>query len=128
MKILVVEDDAIKKRCIEYYFSKNNIAELHFEMSVMPALNYVIEHLDEISGVILDLGLTSYNDSTDYDYEKGLLFVEELTRKEITIPILINSTTEIDLSYVMKNHKNVKGQTAILRGHEDLEEFLALLK
>ena len=78
----------------------------------MPALKYVTQHFKEVSGIVLDLGLVSYDDSYDYDSEKGLILVEELTRKKIAIPILINSTTEIDLPEIMKSHTNVKGQMA----------------
>ena len=111
MKIVVVEDDKNKREFVAMYLESNNIEMIPF-VSIMPALKYVTQHFKEISGIILDLGLVSYDDSYDYDTEKGLILVKELTRKKIEIPILINSTTEIDLPEIMRSHSNVKGQMA----------------
>ena len=102
MRIVVVEDDKNKREFVAMYLETNNIEMVSFT-SIMPAIKYVTQHFKEVSGIVLDLGLVSYDDSYDYDSEKGLILVEELTRKKIEIPILINSTTEIDLAGTMRS-------------------------
>ena len=124
MKIVVVEDDRNKREFVKDIFELKNIDMISFN-SIMPAIKYVIEHSPETDGIILDLGLTSYDDSGDYDAEKGLILVQELKRKKINIPILINSTTELDLIEVMKNYPNVKGQMA--SNYKKLDGFIKSL-
>lgn len=127
MKILVVEDEAYKRVCIVDFLEARNI-EVHWEYSVKPAIRYVIQNPKEISGIILDLGLTSTEDSFDYDWEKGMELVERLHFDKINIPILINSSREIDLDRVMTNYSNVKGQMYEEDDYGTLEEFITLLK
>lgn len=128
--ILVVEDDNLKMSIIYELCKKQDVGFKCF-VSINPALEYFQEHQNEISGIILDLGLTTFDDSRDYDDVRGLDMVKELTRKQAKIPILINSTTIIDLPEVMKNHKNVKGQTSlsagVLKHKEDIESFINTL-
>ena len=104
MKILIVEDDNFKFSMIYCLLRDKNIEHEWF-LSVNSALKYISEHQNDVSGIILDLGLTTYSDSNDYDDVRGLDLVKELTRKEINIPVLINSTTEIELEEIMSNHK-----------------------
>lgn len=130
MKILIVEDDNFKFSMIYCLLRDKNIDQEWF-LSVNSALNYISEHQNEVSGIILDLGLTTYSDSNDYDDVRGLDLVNELTRKEINIPILINSTTEINLDEIMSNHKNVKGQSIPRKGEnwsQTVEWFLTTLQ
>lgn len=130
MKILIVEDDNFKG-CMIYERLKEKNIDYKWVVSVRTAFNYISEHQNDVSGIILDLGLTTFDDSNDYDDIRGLDLVEELTREEINIPILINSTTEIDLNAVMKNHKNVKGQSFPRIGgnwRQTLEWFLTTLQ
>lgn len=110
MKILIVEDDDFKWYSLYCMLMVKSIDQVRIK-SVNSALKYIYEHQNDVSGIILDLGLTTFDDSSDYDDFRGLDLVKELTRKGINIPILINSTTEIDLDKVMSNHKNVKGQS-----------------
>ena len=109
MRILVVEDDKMKRQFIEDFLEERNIDMYSFR-SIIPSINYTLRHASEIDGIILDLGLTSYDYTDDYDFKKGLQLVEELTKKGIRIPILIYSDTYINLSKVMKEHRNVKYQ------------------
>lgn len=130
MKILIVEDDNFKHSMVYCLLRDKNIDQEWF-LSVNSALNYISEHQNDVSGIILDLGLTTFVDSRDYDDLRGLDLVRELTRKEINIPILINSTTEIELEEIMSNHKNVKGQSIPRKGEnwsQTVEWFLTTLQ
>lgn len=127
MKILVVEDEAYKRVCIVDFLEARNI-KVHWEYSVKPAMRYAIQNPKEISGIILDLGLTTTEDSLDYDWVRGLDLVERLHFEKINIPILINSSTEIDLDKVMTNYSNVKGQMYEEDDYGTLEEFITLLE
>lgn len=127
-KLLIVEDDWHKLRFLQELLNKKNV-EIHLCTSITPAIKYAVKYSKDISGIILDLGLTSFDDSRDYEWDKGLILVKELTRKRINIPILINSTTIIDLNNIMINHPNVIGQMCDLRdGYSKLEEFITLLE
>lgn len=128
MKILVVEDNLLKRKFVEEFLSARKIDTI-VSFSVNSAIKEIVERLNEFSGIILDLGLTSYDDSMDYDSKRGLDLVEELTRREIDIPILINSSTTINLPNIMENHSNVKGQTSIMEdGNTKIESFIKILK
>jgi len=127
MKILVVEDDALKRTYVVEFLKSRNI-DVHWCYSVNPAIRYCIKNPKEISGIILDLGLTSYNDSTDYEFKKGLNLVKELSRKKIKIPILINSTTYINLKETKESYDNVKGQMYEPDDYESLRFFIKELK
>ena len=127
MKILLVEDDALKRTYIIEFLKSRNI-DVHWCYSVNPAIKYCLNNLKKVSGIILDLGLTSYDKSNDYEFEKGLVLVKELTRKKIKIPILINSTTYINLPMVMESHNNVKGQMYEADDYETLRWFINLLE
>jgi len=127
MKILVVEDDALKRTYVLEFLKSRNI-DVHWCYSVNPAIKYCIKNTTEISGIILDLGLTSYDNSIDYEFTKGLNLVKELTRKKINIPILINSTTYINLKEIMESHDNVKGQMYESDDYETLRFFIKDLK
>ena len=104
MKIIVVEDDIIKRSFIESFF-KFRKDELYFFQSVRPAISYATKHSTEIHGIILDLGLSSYDHyDKDYSETRGLDLIEELAKKEIYIPILINSSVYVDLEKISRNY------------------------
>lgn len=129
IKILVVEDDQFKREHIKKFLEEKNISNVHYCKSVCPAIQYAVEKSRVISGIILDLGLTSFDDSVDYRRDRGLDLVKELTRKGIKIPILINSTTTIDLPEIMGYHKNVKGQMSYeYDGYKILDWFISSLE
>ena len=109
MKILIVEDDRNKRLFLEYFLKEKDF-EFQSFAAIKPAISYTIKHSTEIDGIILDLGLTSYDYSEDYEFTKGLELIETLTEKRIEIPILINSSTYANLQKIMDNHSNVKGQ------------------
>ena len=127
MKILIVEDDREKRLFLEYNLKKKNI-EICLFSSVNPAIRYVVQYANQIDGIILDLGLTSYDSSDDYSFTKGLNLVKELTRKRIEIPILINSSTYVNLPNLMESNSNVKDQMYCAYDHTKLRWFINLLR
>lgn len=136
MKFLVVEDSKLKRDFINKCFAKdlihivfaNKNFEIHFVSSVNPGINYVLQHKEELSGIILDLGLTTYDDSMDYEEKRGLDLVVELKRQNIDIPVLINSITTIDLEQVMREYPFVKGQMKYPNDYSTLESFISSLQ
>lgn len=129
IKILVVEDDLLKREFIKNFLKERGITNVHYCISVSPALRYAVEEKSSLSGIILDLGLTSFDASDDYNIYKGLDLVKELTRKRIDIPILINSTTTIDLQLLMESHKNLRGQTSYeYDGYKGFDWFISSLE
>ena len=121
-KILIVEDEHFKRENIEQFLRKKQISYETIEY-VNPALRYIILNRENISGIILDLGLKSFEDGSDYSNTKGLNIVYELTRKKLNIPVLIYSSTHVNLSEIMCIHKNVKGQM-YGADHNVLENFI----
>ena len=126
MKVLVVEDDDFKRELIEDFLSERNI-DIHMEYSVKPALRYVIQNPKEISGIILDMGLTSSDDSWDYDWMRGLDLVVRLNFDKINIPILINSSTDVQIDKLKEDYKSLHSQMYREDDYETLEKFITFL-
>ena len=127
MKILVVEDEKSKRECIVKFLKARNI-EMHLAYSVRPALRYVIQNPNEISGIILDMGLTSTDDSLDYDWIRGWDLVERLNFDKINIPILINSSTDVQIEKRKEDYRNLHSQMYEEDDYETLGEFIAFLE
>jgi len=123
MKVLIVEDDPRKQECIADFLKSRNI-DMHLEKAVNPGVRYACEHKDEISGIILDLGLTTEDYSTDYEWENGIELIVELAKKNINIPILINSSTMVKLASIMAKYSSVKGQMYVEDDYQTLESFI----
>ena len=108
MKFLIVEDDRNKRLFLESFFKQKGYETYSFR-SVQPAINYAVEHSIKLNGIILDLGLSSYDYSDDdYSYTRGLDLIEALDKKGIYIPILINSSVYIsNLNQIQENYKEL---------------------
>lgn len=124
MKIFVVEDDAYKREEITEYLDKNDI-EYEVCEYVNPALRYIVANKEKICGIILDLGLQRAPDINALNPYGGLDIVNELKRKKIDIPILINSSTEVDM---IEAYPSVYGQKFELNDYEVLDNFLSFLR
>lgn len=125
MKIFIIEDAIFKREQITDFLEAKNI---DFEISeyARPGLRYIIKNKNEISGIILDLGLQNSKDSPEsYNLYKGLDIVKELFRKSIKIPVLINSSTEVDS---LENYPFVYGQRKEIDNYQILENFVSFLK
>jgi len=122
MKFIIVEDDRTKRLFLEFFFKQKGYETYSFQ-SVQPAIKYAIKYSTEISGIILDLGLSSYDhNDDDYSYTRGLDLIEELNNQRIYIPILINSSTYINLEKIQENY-----QSLIMKMDDDeweLRQFL----
>lgn len=107
MKFLIVEDDRNKRLFLEFFFKQKGYESYSFQ-SVQPAIKYATKHSTEIDGIILDLGLSSYDcNDDDYSYTRGIDLIYELKEKGIYIPILINSSTYINLSKLQENYQSL---------------------
>lgn len=108
MKFLIVEDDRNKRLFLELFFKQRGDESYSFQ-SVQPAIKYATKYSTEIDGIILDLGLSSYDHSDDdYSYTRGLDLIAELTKKGMYIPILINSSVYIsNLQKIQESYKEL---------------------
>lgn len=124
MQILVVEDDKTKRENVEFFLESRKI-EYHTCEYVNQALKYIIRNKNEISGVILDLGLYLF-DNGDYDRYNGLEILAEMQRKKINIPVLINSTTEVGM--IDEEYPFVWGQRTRIYNDDFLKKFVTFLR
>ena len=103
MKFIIVEDDRNKRLFLEFFFKQNGDEYYSFQ-SVKPAIKFAINNSTEINGIILDLALTSYDYTDDYEYDRGLEMISELIKNGIYIPVLINSSVYVrDLKKFVHN-------------------------
>jgi len=97
MNILFIEDmpEAKINHLIEYLKKQDLVFSYEITKSSSNAMRYLFKHFHEIDLIILDLGLPFSDDGSEYDSLGGLFIIEELMRKNIKMPVIINSTTEI---------------------------------
>lgn len=115
MKILIVEDDEYKRKSVEMILEEIGI-NFCCEKAINPALRYIKEHHDEIDAIILDLGLPRFDSGSIINIIPlgGMCIVEEMTRLELEIPILINSYDAFSVQYdehFVDTH-NIKDKTS----------------
>lgn len=123
MKILIVEDSRDKKDQLINFLSKKNI-EFEICECLNDALRYLYENSKNISGIILDLGLEREKSDPDYDQYMGLELAEEAERIKLNIPILINSTTEVEM---ISTYSSVYGHRTEMDDYDTLENFISFL-
>ena len=125
MKILVLEDAIFKREQITDFLKEKNIPYQVIEY-LNPALKYVFESKEEISGIILDLGLQLFKDAPEtYSLYRGLDLVYELARTNLEIPVLINSSTDVGM---LTDYPFVYGQRTKVNNYQILEDFINFLK
>ena len=124
MKILVVEDNETKRENIESFLEFQGI-KYHTCEYVNETLRYIIKHKNDISGIILDLGLNIFKDGS-YDRYNGLTILSEMQRKKINIPVLINSTTEVGM--IDEDYPFVWGQRTRIEDDHFLKKFITFLE
>jgi len=97
MNILIVDDMPNIKvtNAIDYLKSQNLNFNYEITKSSSSGLLYLRNHSNEIDLLILDLGLPLYDNGSDYSELEGLFIIEEIDRLELSIPIIINSSTKI---------------------------------
>lgn len=124
MKIIIVEDNVFKRDEIIDILHEKNIDFQDFSY-VGPALEYIFTNKEYISGVILDLGLQSSENSDDYSLDRGMDVIREFKDKGINIPIMINS------SRTVKNTSKycfIHSQRTKIDDYETIEKFITFLK
>ena len=124
MHILVVEDDKTKRENVEFFLESRGIG-YHTCEYVNEALRYIIRNKNEISGLILDLGLNLLEEGS-YDRYNGLILLSEMQRKKIDIPVLINSTTEVGM--IDEDYPFVWGQRTRIEDDYFLKKFITFLE
>ena len=124
MKILIVEDSRDKKDQLINFLNKNNI-EFEICEYLNDALRYIYEDSKNISGIILDLGLERDKSDPEYEQYMGLELVEETERIKLNIPILINSTTEVEM---ISTYSSVYADRTDMDDYDTLENFISFLR
>lgn len=124
-KILIVEDMPDKRDQLIQFLNKENI---EFEVCeyVNHALRYISANRDSIAGIILDLGLETLPGSYDFTLYRGLDVADEMKRLKLDIPILINSTTELEMA--TSEYPNIFGHRTEMDDYETLENFVSFLR
>lgn len=125
MKILVIEDAIFKREQITDFLEEKGIGYYVAEY-LNPALKYIVGNKDEISGIILDLGLQMSKDLPEtYSLHRGLDVIYELDRKNLQIPVLINSSTFVGM---LDEYPFVYGQRTKIDNYQIWEDFISFLK
>lgn len=97
MHILIVDDmpEFKVQKAIEYLKSQNLDFTYEIAKSANTAGRYIAKHLKEIDLAIVDLGLPWFENGDRYDKLNGLVVVAQILRYKPSVPVIINSTTEI---------------------------------
>lgn len=128
MKILIIEDNDVKRWHLKAFFNQLNI-DLVFESSLASAVECLNNNHNKISGIILDLELSSYDGADDYDLKRGIDFVIKLAKEEVNIPILINSRAKIvPIKKLIDENPNVKGQMYFMNNYSKISSFINSLE
>lgn len=94
--IVLVEDNTEKANSIITTLEREGVE--YYQLSALnPALKFITKEFKKIDGIILDLGLPRFENGRVENIYSGLEIIEELKSLEINIPILINSSTLIDI-------------------------------
>lgn len=125
MKILIVEDSVWKREQLVEFLEKEKI---EFEVCeyVNNALRYILANRADIVGIILDLGLESMPGAHDAKPYRGLDVLREMKRLKLEIPVLINSTTELDM--VSAEFPCVFSHRTEMDDYDSLENFISFLR
>jgi DNA-binding NarL/FixJ family response regulator len=122
MKFLIIEDDLYKAQKVMGCLKGH---EFECEISCNTGLRNLFEKSSEYDGVILDMGLPTFDEGDCYESDNGLWVLSEMQREKIEIPVLIHSGNQYDVS----DFNNVFGY--IIAGqytiNKQVDEFLSLL-
>lgn len=132
MHILFIDDTPEYKvnNCISYLLETEIYFTYEICKSVNSALSYIFSH-NNIDLIVLDLGLPKTDDSNcfvDYDKYAGLEIIREIyyRRKQIDIPIIINSDTKINFTKEYSTEKeyliDMYGSNAVIEHVERIDD------
>lgn len=125
MTIVIVEDTQFKRDQLIHFFNNENIHCESFEY-VNYALRHIRKEKENISGIILDLGLETMPGAHDSTLYRGLDVLKEMKRLKVDIPVLINSTTELEM--ISCEYPNVFGHRTDMDDYNSLENFIYFLR
>lgn len=94
--IVLVEDNADKSANIISILKKEGV-EYYQLAALNPALKFITSESKKIDGIILDLGLPRFENKRVDNLYAGIEVIEELKELGINIPVLINSSTLVDI-------------------------------
>jgi DNA-binding response OmpR family regulator len=100
MRILMIEDDNYKVQKVLEHLQKHKVDVKKSYNSGMRALLK-----EEYDAVILDMTFPTFDERSLPKPEMGLQVLREMKRKKITLPVLIHSGDEVDVS----EYENIKG-------------------
>lgn len=125
MKILIVEDSMCKREQLVEFLEKEKV---EFEVCeyVNTALRYIRANKANVAGIILDLGLESMPGAHDAKPYRGLDVLQEMKRLKLDIPVLINSTTELEM--VSAEFPCVFSHRTEMDDYDSLENFVSFLR
>ena len=97
MNILFVDDlpEFKVQKAIEYLKLKGVEFKYEIAKSVNSAGRYIVKNKDNVDLAVVDLGLPWFDDGDNFDKLNGLVVVTQILRCKMSIPVIINSTTEI---------------------------------
>ena len=93
---------------------------------VNTALRYIRANKANVAGIILDLGLESMPGAHDAKPYRGLDVLQEMKRLKLDIPVLINSTTELEM--VSAEFPCVFSHRTEMDDYDSLENFVSFLR
>ena len=124
MKIIIIDDDVFKREQITDFLEELKIEYKCF-LYTNPALRYILKNKENISGIILDMGLQSYEDSHYYSLTKGMDIIIEKKKKRLYIPVLINSSRDVSM---FDKPSFIFGQRTEIDNYQILEDYICFLK
>lgn len=111
LHILFVEDSPMFKiqHAIKHLEEENIVFTYEIIGSVNNACKYLLNPPTKIDLAIIDLGLPQFDNGSNYKELNGLSIIEEMLRKNINIPTIINSSTKIpNEEEIMEQYKTKK--------------------
>ncbi len=94
--VVLVEDNAGKADNVTRILEREGIGYYQFA-ALNPALRFITKEFKKIDGIILDLGLPKFENERVDSLYAGIEIIKELKRVGIIIPVLINSSTLVDI-------------------------------
>lgn len=99
MRVLNIEDDAIKHSNICKALNRHGIVECDWVKNLEDAIKMVRDHKTDYELIITDM-FYPLNPGGD-EVEAGFIFIREMKEKEIAIPIIVCSSVSYQVSDVL---------------------------
>ena len=131
-RILFVDDEPEMKvdPLIDWLKEKEISFSYELKRSVNAALRYIDEHSSEINLIVTDLGLPIFDNGEGWTTLRGMLIVDQVVRKKLKIPVIINSTTEPPKEKLQKYTSSLTRESNIIKldcGDKAVEEAIEFI-